>query len=169
MERSIGCEDGILVFFRVGFDAPALDVLQVHDEGELLGVDALFIIDVSVGIGNRDDLAAQLKDFFDGVLGHVAASGDEAGFAFQGLVAGGQHFCGKVNAAVSGCFRPDERSAPVQALAGENAGELIAQSLVLAEHISDFSAADTDVACRNVGVRTDVPAKLRHEALAEIA
>ena len=73
----------------------------------------------------------------------------------------------EVDAAISGGFRPDERSAPVQAFAGENAGELIPQSLVLAVHVSDLAAADADVSCRNVGIRTDVPAQLRHEALAK--
>ena len=83
------------ILFRVGLDASALDVLQIHEEGEFLGVDSLFIINVSVGIGNRNNFAAELQDLFNGVLGHVPASGNEADFSLQGLVAGGEHFRGR--------------------------------------------------------------------------
>lgn len=49
----------------------------------------------------------------------------------------------------------------------ENACELVAESLILTEHIADLTSACTDVAGRNVCVSTDVLAKLSHEALAE--
>src|SRR5581483_1634506 len=60
-----------------------------------------------------------------------------------------------------------ERAAPVQSLAGEHAGEFVAQLLVHAEEIADLAAADADVARRHIGVGTDVAEEFRHERLAE--
>ena len=87
--------------------------------------------------------------------------------AFERVLAGLQHLVGEVDAAVAGGFRTNERAAPVQALAGEHAGELVAQPLVLAEQEADLASAHADVAGGHVGVRTDVAAQLGHEALAE--
>src|SRR5208337_559772 len=70
-------------------------------------------------------------------------------------------------AAVAGGFGTNERAAPGQALAGEDAGEFIAQPLVLAEEEADLASAHADVAGGNVGVGTDVAAEFGHEALAE--
>jgi hypothetical protein len=74
---------------------------------------------------------------------------------------------GVINSAEAGCLGTDERAAVRNALTGENAGELIAKALILAEEITDLSCADTDITRRNVGIRTDVLLKLGHEALAE--
>ena len=60
-----------------------------------------------------------------------------------------------------------ERAAPVEALAGQHAGELVAEALVLAEHEADLAAAHADVAGGHVGVGADVAEELGHEALAE--
>ena len=78
-----------------------------------------------------------------------------------------QHLRGEVDGAVAGRLGTDQRAAPVQALAGENAGELVADPLVLTEQEADLAAAHADVTGRDVGVRADVPLELRHEALAE--
>jgi hypothetical protein len=64
----------------------------------------------------------------------------------------GQHLGGEVDAAVAGGLGPDQRAAPVEALAGEHAGELVAQALVLAEQEADLAAAHADVAGGHVGV-----------------
>ena len=45
------------------------------------------------------------------------------------LVPRGQHLLGEVDAAVAGGLGPDQRAAPVEALAGEHAGELVAERL----------------------------------------
>ena len=65
-------------FVGVLVDAAAADVLQVHHEGQLLGVDAVRVDDGAVGVGQRDDLAAELVDLLDRVLGDVAGAGDDA-------------------------------------------------------------------------------------------
>src|SRR5690606_811765 len=43
----------------------------------------------------------------------------------------------------------------------------VGDALVLAEHVADLAFADPDVAGRNVGVLTEVPVQLCHEALTE--
>src|SRR5208283_3350645 len=66
-----------------------------------------------------------------------------------------------------GGLRTDQRTAPVQAFAGQYAGEFVPNALVLAKQESDLASAHADIACRNVGVRPDVAAQFSHEALAE--
>ena len=148
-------------------DAAAAHVLELHDPSELLGVDALRVEDVAVGVGHGHDLGAELVELLDEVLGHVAGTGDHADLALQVIVLGSKHLLCEVDAAVTGRLRADERAAPVEGLAGEHARELIAQTLVLAEEVADLATAHTDVAGGHVGVRADVALQLRHEALAE--
>ena len=78
-----------------------------------------------------------------------------------------QHFVGEVHAAIASGFRTNQRAAPAQAFAGQDAGEFVAQPLVLAEQEADFASAHADVAGRDVGVRADVALQFGHEALAE--
>ena len=56
--------------------------------------------------------------------------------------------------------------APFHALAGQHAGELVADPLVLAEQVADLPRADADVSGGDIGVRPDVPLELDHEGLA---
>ncbi len=78
-----------------------------------------------------------------------------------------QHFLGKIDGAVTGGFGTNQRSAPFKAFAGQDAGELVAQSLILAKQKADFASADADVAGRNIRVRADMAEQFGHEALAE--
>ena len=48
-----------------------------------------------------------------------------------------------------------------------DAGELVAQPLVLAEEITDLPGTHADIAGGHVGVRPDILEELGHEALAE--
>ena len=78
-----------------------------------------------------------------------------------------QHLVNEVAQTVSGSLGTSEGAAPLQALAGQNADILVADSLVLAEHVADLTGTGADVACRYVGVSADVLAQLGHECLAE--
>ena len=60
-----------------------------------------------------------------------------------------------------------QRTAVGKALAGENAGELVADPLILAEEVADLPTAHADVAGGNVGICANVLAELGHEGLAE--
>ena len=106
-------------------------------------------------------------DLLDRVLGDVARAADQADLALERLAARGQHFRGEVHGAVAGRLGTDQRAAPAEALAGEDAGELVAEALVLAEHEADLTAAHADVAGRARPCRADVPLQLGHERLAE--
>ena len=55
----------------------------------------------------------------------------------------------------------------MEALAGEDAGEVVAQPLVLAEEEADLPAAHADVPGGHVAVGADVAVELGHEGLAE--
>ena len=70
--------------------------------------------------------------------------------------------------AVAGGLLAHERTAPVQALAGEHAGFVaVGQALVLTEEVADLAGAHADVTGGDVGVLTHVAVQLGHERLAE--
>ena len=73
----------------------------------------------------------------------------------------------EVDGTVTGCLRANQRTAPVQALAGQYTGKLVADALVLAKHVANLATAHADVAGRNVRVCSNVARKLRHKGLAE--
>ena len=78
-----------------------------------------------------------------------------------------QGFLGVVAHAVAGGLGAGERAAELQTLAGQDAGVLVADALVLAEQVADLAATHVDVAGGNVGELADVAAQLGHERLAE--
>ena len=78
-----------------------------------------------------------------------------------------QHVQQEIDRAIAGRLGADQRAAIFEALAGQHAGELVGDALVLAEHVADLARADADVAGRHVDVRADVAVELGHEALAE--
>ncbi len=80
---------------------------------------------------------------------------------------GSEHLGAEVDDTIASSLRTDERAAPAETLAREDAGELVAETLVLTEEVADLTTADTDVASRNVSIGTDVALELGHEALAE--
>jgi hypothetical protein len=63
--------------------------------------------------------------------------------------------------------RSDQATTPVEALARQDALELVPLLAIGAEHVSDLAASDTDVAGGHVGVAADVLAQLAHEGDAE--
>ena len=128
---------------------------------------SLFVVDVTVGTGNGDDLRAELDELLGGAPGDVAEAGEGDRLALDVLAELLEHVLGEVDRAVAGGLGTDERTAEGTALAGENADELVAQALVLAEEIADFTAAYADVTSGNVGIGADMTGKLGHEALAE--
>ena len=148
-------------------NAPTAYVFEVHDPCELLSRDAFRIVNKALGVGHRHHLRAELNALLGGVLRYVARTADDHRLALQVLAARGEHLLRKVHRAVSCGFRADEAAAPVDALAREDAGELIPQTLVLAKHVPNLPSAHTDVAGWNVRVRSDVAGELGHEGLAK--
>jgi len=148
----------------VGLYPVPLDLLDLL-EGPV--VDSVVVLDVSVGVGDGDDLGSQLGGLLAGVDGDVSGSGDDDLLALEGLSVGLQHLVGEVAQPVSGGLGPGEGSAGSDGLSGEDSGELVLEPLVLAEHVSDLSSAHSDVAGGDVGVGADVLGELGHEGLAE--
>ena len=141
-------------------------LLVVHVLKHLV-IDALGVLDPALGVGAGQNLAAKLGDLLDGVDRHVAGAVHDDVLALEGVAVGLQVLVDKVHQAVAGGLGAGQRAAEGQALAGEHAGPLVAQALVLAEHVADLAAADAQVASRHVGVRADMAGKLVHEGLAE--
>ena len=135
--------------------------------GELLLVEAVRIVDETVGIGQGDNLRTQAHRLLGRILGHVAGTGNDHGLAIERLAAGPQHLLREIAGAVTGGLRTQQAATPGLALAGQGAGELVTQPLVLAEKETNLSAADADIAGRYVRIRTDILLELRHEGLAE--
>ena len=149
---------------QIGLDAGALDLFDLLDD---LIVDAVLVHNVAVGVGHGDDLAAQLGGLLVGVGGHIAGAGDHNALALKALAGVGQHLLGEVAQAVAGGLGTGERAAEGDALAGQDAGVLVLQALVLAKQVADLAAADADVTGGHIGIRADMAVQLGHKALAE--
>ena len=89
-----------------------------------LRVDALLVVDVAVRVREGDRLRAELQQFLDRCTarrcrcptrGRLLPASDWLRVASISA--------GEIHGAVSGRFRPNQRPAPVQSLAGEHAGE----------------------------------------------
>ena len=124
-------------------------------------------MDEAFGIAERQHRAAKLDDLFGSVRGDIARTRNHGALAFDFQALGAQHVLQEVDGAIAGCFGADQRATPFETLAGQHAGELVGDALVLAEHIANFAAANADIAGRHVDIGTDVTIKFGHEALAE--
>ena len=145
-------------------DTAAANFLDFLDN---IQVDAVLVNDVTVGVRQSNNLCAQSSCLLGSVDCYVAGTGDNNGLALEGSTMILQHSVNQVAQAVTGSFGTSQGTTPLQALAGQNANVLVADTLVLAEHIADFTCASADIASRYVGVSTDMAAQLSHKCLAE--
>ncbi|MNV15154.1 hypothetical protein D3C71_1058670 [compost metagenome] len=97
----------------------------------------------------------------------VAGAGDRYALALDRQATTLEHFFSEVHATETGGFRANQAAAVARAFAGQHAGELVAQTLVLAEQETDLAGSDADVTGRHVNVGADVTVQLTHESLAE--
>src|ERR1700730_16004355 len=168
IQRDIrGHEDGFFELVRILTNAAPTHVLELHDPGQLFAVDAVRIEDYAIRVGQRNWLRSQIEQLLDRILGNVSAPRDQAELALQRVLPRLQHLGGEIDAAISGCFRTNQRTTPIQALACEHTGELIGQALVLSKQKTDLSSPNSDIPRRHIGIGSDVPPQLGHEALAE--
>jgi hypothetical protein len=133
-------------------DAAALDVLELQEEGELLAIDAVLVVDEAGGVGQVTALPPRSRIF--STVYWATLPEPETRQVLPSRVSSRvvEHLGGEVDGAVAGGLGTDQRAAPVEALAGEHAGELVAELLVLAEQEADLAAAHADVAGGHVGV-----------------
>ena len=98
-----------------------------------------------------------MRSLFGSVNSNVARAGNHNGFALEGIVLHTlEHFLGVVAKSVAGSLGTRKRAAVCKTLTGKNTGELIAQSLILTEHIANFSGTRAYIACGNVGICSDM-------------
>jgi len=159
---------GSRVLSGVLADSATLVVLQIHDEGQLLTVNTLGVVDPTTGVGHGDRNTAQVQDLLASVLGHVSGSGKRDGGTLEGLALGGKHLTGEVDQTVTGGLRTDEGSSVLKALSGQDTSLVVVlQLLVHAEQVADLTATDTDITSRDIKVVSDVTPQSHHEGLAE--
>ena len=147
----------------------ALACTAVKQEVDLiLGYDAGLIKDVACGTGDGDRLCAELSQLLGSAPGDIAVTGQDDGLALDAVILVLQGSLQIVDRAVSGSLGTDQRTAVGAALAGQDAVfECAADPAVLAIEEADLSAADTDITCRYVDIRTDMTIELGHEGLTE--
>ena len=100
-------------------------------------------------------------------MSHVARAGYAHGLAFDVYAARLEHFEQEIYVSVTGSFGTDKRTAEFQTFSGKRAGIFVCEFLIHSEHVAYFASAYAYVACRNVGIRTDIAPQLGHESLAE--
>lgn len=148
--------------------------LDLGDLGDLLGSEASLTRgdQSALGVRQGEDGTAELDDLEGSVLGDVARARDGDTLALEGLLAARDvldHVLDVVDQTVTGGLGTDERTTPAATLTGEDTLPLVADLLVLAEHVTDLTAGDTDITGGHVSVGTDVLAQLGHEGDTEAA
>ena len=154
----------------VGIILHAVAAACVHLEHvvDLFGDNAIGIIDVTIRTGQGDNFAAQLCNLLGYAPSNVAETGNRNGFTFDGIVLMVEDFAEVINSTETGCFRTDQGAAEGEALAGQHAVFICAyETLILAEHIANLTAAYAQVTSRNVHAGANVAIELAHERLAE--
>ena len=118
-------------------------------------------------VGQGDNLATQLIDFFDRIGCYVPRSGHCAILTFEPVLFHRQHVFHHIDRAITGGFCSDKTAAEFQPFARQYTDELIGQPLVLPEHVADFPGANTDVPGRHIHIWSDMVEKGSHERLTE--
>ena len=166
--RTFACKERYTEFISIILNFITAGSTHFEHKVDLFGgVDTLFIIDITVGTGNGYNLTAEFGYFLNGTPSNVTETGNSKGLTLDIFTKALEQFNSVINCAKTGSFGTNERTAVGQALTGENAGELISQSLILTVQITNFSCTYADITGRNVGISADVFGKFGHKALAE--
>ena len=144
-------------------DPAAAFILEFHQPGQLFRIDAVGVVDIAVRIAGRHHLGTELRQFLDGELSHIPRTGDRANLAVQAIISMGQHVLQKVDNPITRRLTPDQTAAVGQALPRHHPDPLVHDSLVLTEHETDLTRADTNVSGRDVGTLADVPLEFGDE------
>ncbi len=93
--------DGVGIFLGILLDASALHVLQLHHVGQFVGVNAVRVVDVAVGIRQRQHRGTQLDALLGSILCHITRTGDQHLLALQFNAACLQHGVQEIDRAVA--------------------------------------------------------------------
>ena len=155
------------ILFGILADTSTVEVFQLHDVIQLLAVNTVRIVYVTVRIRHGQYFTSQFQYFLGRILSYVAGTGDQASLAFQVSTPSLQHFHQEVNVTVPRSFRTNQRTTEFTAFASESTGEFMSQFLIHAEHETYFATTYTDITGRYVCLRTDMTPQLQHESLNE--
>lgn len=146
------------------FDSLSLNFLELFNESK---INTVLIVNITIGVRDSDNFRTELGCFLNSIDGNVTGTGDDNSLTIEAFAVCFEHLIGIVADTITGSLSTGKRTTIVQAFTGKNAVPVTGQSLVLAEQITDLTAANTDITGRNVLVRSDVTIELTHEALAE--
>ena len=134
----------------------------------LVGDHAVLVIDVTVGTGHGNDLAAQLGNLLHDTPGHVAEAGDGHALALDGVVLVLEDLVQVVDSTETGSLGTDQRTTEGHALTGDHAVlEGADDAAVLAVQIADLAGTHAHVAGGHVNVGANVTIQFGHKGLAE--
>ena len=150
--------------FNILFDTSALNLFDLLNNRK---INSVWIVNISVRIRKSNNLSTELSSLLCSVDSYVTGTGDNNSLILEALAVCFQHLFCEVAETKTCSFCTSEGTTIGKTLTGKYTRPLIADSLVLSEHVTDLTSACSDIAGRYVAVRTDVLAKLSHEALAE--
>jgi len=130
-------------------------------------IDSFRIINPAGRIRNGNNLCTKLLSFLCCVNSNVTSTGNNNCFTSQIMSVAFQHFLCIVQKTISGSFCTSERTTVSKSFTCQNTFIQVADSLILSEHITDFTSTNTDITGRNVCICSDMFAKFCHKALAE--
>ena len=130
-------------------------------------INAVLIVNPTCRIGNGNNICTEHFCLFYRINSNITGTRYTNSLALNIGIITFEHFFCKVEKSVACCLGSCKRAAVRQAFTGKYALVSAAYSLILTEHIADFSCACTDIACRNVCIGADYLTKFCHKTLAE--
>ena len=163
-----GEELGAGELVSIGLDNILAGGTEFKKVADLLGsANTLFIIDVTIGTRDGDDLSLHLRGLEASTPGNVTEARDANGLAFNAHTLVLEHFTSEVETTEASSFRADEGTTPGLTLAGEDTFEVSSGTLVLAVHVANFASTNTNITSGNIAVWSNVTEEFSHEGLAE--
>ena len=145
---------GTLNTVYIFFNSSALNLFNLLNN---IKVNAVGVIDVSVGVGKRYNLTAELGSLLCSIDSNITRAGNNNRLTLKGIVLHTfEHFLGVVANTVACSLCAGEGAAVGKALTRKNACKFVTKSLVLTVHKADFTGTCSDIACGNIGISADV-------------
>lgn len=115
----------------------------------------------SPGIAAGNRLRAKFVQFFNGIDGHIAGTGNSRRTALDTLAPGPEHVFSKVDAAVACGFLAGERPAPLEPLAGRTPSKLEVSRLYWPNIYPYLTRSHADIPGGHVAGSSDIAGKVQ--------
>lgn len=139
--------------------------LELGNALDELGSEAVLGDEAALRIRESLDNTAKLDNLEGSVLSDVAGARDGDLLALPVGAALTEHLGNVVDEAETGGLGADAGSTEIEALAGENTRELIADLLVSTEHEGNLTSTNSNVTSGNISVGANVARELVHKGL----